>query len=430
MFCSKCGYALADDAKFCSKCGSAVENVHTSDTVTRTVQETEAVKHVSSLANDSGKRSEKTNKDNLLRKYLDRYKKRWKQCKKEHFKGRKNIGWIAVNIIIEVLVIYNIAMCFFCNRDLNGLIYFRTPDGYAYAANFFDIEGGHISKPLLGKQINVKSRVRIGFKTYEVSGVSISDGLLTKFSTVKSFIALLHNDDWTAYRRDIELEAMPNVEYVWIDVDQTAWVSAENLKKLQTLDLKFREEGWGSRWGSNVYLWGEFPNLRTLSLENANFNCDDDFASSVTDNLSSVKISMPNKYLASDMHVWVNEVSDISSLQYLTALPDADINITHSISDLYGKWEYRDSDGNEVFSITFQDNGYARISDGMGIIGVDLLTFTELDDNTLLLKADTVDYWGDLLSLNLPYELYGRYLYISIYGQELELINYDSSYAD
>lgn len=59
-----------------------------------------------------------------------------------------------------------------------------------------------------------------------------------------------------------------------------------------------------------------------------------------------------------------------------------------------------------------------------------MLTFTELDDNTLLLKADTVDYWGDLLRLNLPYELYGRYLYISIYGQELELINYDYSYAN
>ena len=426
MFCSKCGNELADGAKFCSKCGSAVENVHTSDTVTRTVQETEAVEHASSLANESGEGSEKTNKDNFLRKYLDRYKKRWKQCKKEHFKGRKNIGWIAVNVIIALVVLYNIAMCFICNRDLNGLIYFRTSDGYAYASNFFNISGAHISKPLLGKQINVKSRVRIGFKTYEVSGVSISDGLLTRFSTVKSFNVLLRNDDWTAYWRGIELEAMPNVEYVSIDADQTAWVSAENLKKLQTLKLKFREAGSGSV----VYLFGEFPNLRTLSLENARFHCDGDFASSVTDNLSSVKISMPNKYLASDMYAWMNEVSDVSSLQYLTALPDADINITHSINDLYGKWEYRDSDGNEVFSITFQDNGYVRISDGMGIIGVDLLTFTELDNNTLILKADTVDYWGDLLSLNLPYELYGRYLYISIYGQELELINYDSSYAD
>lgn len=423
MFCSKCGNELADGAKFCSKCGSAVENVHTSDTVTRTVQETEAVEHVSSLANESGKRSEKTNIVNLLSRYLDQYRKRWKQCKKEHFKGRKNIGWIAVNVFFALVVIYNIAMCFICNRDLNGLIYFRTSDGYAYVTNFLDIAGGHISKPLLGKNINVKSRVRIGFKMYDVVCVDLDGGILTKLSTVKSFYCSL--PDAVEHRSSsIHLDAMPNVESVWVDCNQQCYVyTRKNHKKLRTLSVKSSER---EEQPSSVHLGGEFPNLQSLSLVNVHLSFNSDFA---PENLTRVNITLPNKYLASYMSPYSGDELTVSNvLMYITALPDADINITHSVKDLYGKWEYRDSDGNEVFSITFQDNGYVRISDGMGIIGVDLLTFTELDNNTLLLKADTVDYWGDLLSLNLPYELYGRYLYISIYGQELELINYDSEY--
>lgn len=422
MFCSKCGNELADGAKFCSKCGSAVENVHTSDTVTRTVHETGAVEHVSSLANESGKRSEKTNKNNLLRRYLDRYKNRWKQCKQEHFKGRKNIGWIAVNVIIALVVLYNIAISFICNRDLNGLTYVHFPFISGETAQVRN--GFYSSKPLWGKSINVKSRVRIGFKMYDVDSVYIDSGILTDLSTVKSFTCNLSSDKENSFFQ-IYLDAMPNVESVWVDYNQEGYVSTrKNHKKLRTLSVKSSER---EKRSSSVHLDGEFPNLQSLSLENIHLSFNDDFA---PENLTRVNITLPNKYLASYMSPYSGDELTVSkTLMYITALPDAEINITHSIKDLYGKWEYRDSDGNEVFSITFQDNGYVRINDGMGIIGVDLLTFSEIDNNTLLLKAETGDYWGDILTLNLPYELYGRYLYISIYGQELELINYDHDYA-
>lgn len=320
------------------------------------------MENVSSLTNESVKGDVKTNKVNFLKRWLDRYNKRWKQCKQEHFKGRKNIGWIAVNVIIALVVLYNIAMCFICNRDLNGLTYVHFPfisDETAQVRNGF-----YSSKPLWGKSINVKSRVRIGFKMYDVVSVNIDSGNLTDLSTVKSFTCNLSSDKENRIFQ-INLDAMPNVESVWVDWNQEVHVSARNNhKKLRTLSVKSSEREDDP---PIVFLDGEFPNLQSLSLQNAHFNCGYDFAS---ENLTRVNMTWPNKYLAAYMSPdkWEPGEMKISDrLLYLTALPDADINITHSVKDLYGKWEYRDSDGNEVFSITFQDNGYVRISDGMGI---------------------------------------------------------------
>lgn len=199
---------------------------------------------------------------------------------------------------------------------------------------------------------------------YDVGRVDLDDSILTNLSTVKSFYCSL-TDAVENYISSIQLEAMPNVESVWVDCNQKVYVSARNNhKKLRTLSVKSSEREDDP---PIVFLDGEFPNLQSLSLQNAHFNCGYDFAS---ENLTRVNITWPNKYLAAYMSPdkWEPGEMKISDrLLYLTALPDADINITHSVKDLYGKWEYRDSDGNEVFSITFQDNGYVRISDGMGI---------------------------------------------------------------
>ncbi len=51
----------------------------------------------------------------------------------------------------------------------------------------------------------------------------------------------------------------------------------------------------------------------------------------------------------------------------------------------------------------------------------DLLTFSELDDNTLLLKAETANAWGDLVTIEMPYEIFGRQLKVSILGKDLML---------
>lgn len=424
MFCSKCGNELADDAKFCSKCGSAVENVHTGETVAKTGQKTEAVENASSVSNESVKESVNTNKVNFLKRYIDRYKNRWKQCKQEHFKGRKNIGWIAVNVIIALVVIYNIAISFICNRDLNGLVYYRSYDGYAYARNNH-IMGIH--RPLLGKNLQIKDHVRIGFKTYEVASVDINveGGKITKLSTVKGVNCVLNTDKQSNVY--IDLGAMPKVETIYITADKLG-VHVENHKNINRLNLTSAETTEKYDY-SYVYLSGDIPNLEELTLKNVRVNN----YYSTTEKLTRVNMVLPNKdfseYAFPEWNFLTDrmEITLSNTFMYLSSLPNSNIEITHTIEDLIGTWNYYDSDRNVVFSVTFQDTGYVRIRDDMGMIGVDLFTFSEIDDNTLLLKAETPDYWGDLLTFDLPYELYGSQLHISIYGYEMDLINEDSS---
>ncbi len=107
-----------------------------------------------------------------------------------------------------------------------------------------------------------------------------------------------------------------------------------------------------------------------------------------------------------------------SDYLYLTSVPNVEWNVSHTIEDLYGTWTCQDL----PITFTFQENGYVRISDDQGLLGLDLLTFSELDDNTLLLKAETANAWGDLVTIEMPYEIFGRQLKVSILGKDLMLL--------
>lgn len=94
---------------------------------------------------------------------------------------------------------------------------------------------------------------------------------------------------------------------------------------------------------------------------------------------------------------------------------------THTIEDLYGKWVYK-QDNKEVLSIQFQENGYVRVSDSLGIIGADVLKYSEVDESTLLLKAETNNMYGNLVSFQMTYILLGDELEVYILGNKFELI--------
>lgn len=88
---------------------------------------------------------------------------------------------------------------------------------------------------------------------------------------------------------------------------------------------------------------------------------------------------------------------------------------------LYGTW----TDESGVISFTFQENGTIRIG-GLGdTLGVDLFTFTELDGDTLQLKADTGNKLLNLVSLNLDYEISGDVMTVQIAGNTYRLIKQD-----
>lgn len=94
---------------------------------------------------------------------------------------------------------------------------------------------------------------------------------------------------------------------------------------------------------------------------------------------------------------------------------------TFQRTSLYGTW----TDESGVISFTFQENDTIRIGGLADTLGADLFTFTEVDDDTLQLKADTGNTLLNLISLNLNYEIYGDVMTMEIAGNTYQLIKQD-----
>lgn len=436
MYCKNCGHELSEDAKFCQKCGNAVTPLSDNSSINSSKPEHTESNISGVTPNEQPKKTQKQGKENILKRYINRYFNRWKQCKQEKFKGRKNICWTVANAFILFVVIYNLVMCFHCNRDLNGFVYYRSIDGtYASASNRLYLgyyKYGIYTRPLLGKNVTPKHYVRIVFKTYEVKSVGIYKGNLTALSNTEYF-------SWSAEDPvesfcHIELSSMPKVGNVDVHCGHIRVDAVEGHTNLQILRLRSENAHFSELDYNVISLYEDFPKLMEMTIKNVYPYQSSTFSA---DKLTGMNLELSNDYLVQMMHYSIENIYDenrnivgnyydsglTDTMMYIIALPDTHVSITHTVEDLYGTWIYRDSSTNEVFSITFQDNGYIKISDGLGIVGVDLFTFSEIDDNTLLLKAETENPWGELLSFNMPYELYGGELHLSIYGYEIDLTN-------
>ncbi|MBQ7920780.1 MAG: zinc-ribbon domain-containing protein [Lachnospiraceae bacterium] len=98
------------------------------------------------------------------------------------------------------------------------------------------------------------------------------------------------------------------------------------------------------------------------------------------------------------------------------ALEDALDTFQHF--SLYGTW----TDTSGVISFTFQENGKLRIAGLSDMLGADLFTYTEVDNDTLQLKAASDNEWLNLISLNLDYEISEDVMTVDIAGQTYQLI--------
>lgn len=98
-----------------------------------------------------------------------------------------------------------------------------------------------------------------------------------------------------------------------------------------------------------------------------------------------------------------------------------DVLDTFQSISLYGTW----TDESGVISFTFQENGTIRIGGLADTLGADLFTFTEVDGDTLQLKADTGNKLLNLISLNLNYEISGDVMTVEIAGNTYQLIKQD-----
>lgn len=97
-------------------------------------------------------------------------------------------------------------------------------------------------------------------------------------------------------------------------------------------------------------------------------------------------------------------------------LQELKIDITHTIEDLYGTWT--EEQGRLAF--TLAQDGSVRVSEGSGLIGADLLNFTEVDNDTLRLKAEGSGIL-QLISPEMDYMLFGDMLTITLAGNEFKL---------
>ena len=91
---------------------------------------------------------------------------------------------------------------------------------------------------------------------------------------------------------------------------------------------------------------------------------------------------------------------------------------TVQIYSLYGTW----TDSYGAISFTFSEDGKLRVSGMSDILSVDAFTFTEVDDDTLQLKADTDNPIAGMVGLNMDYEIEGDSMTVSIAGKQINLV--------
>lgn len=85
---------------------------------------------------------------------------------------------------------------------------------------------------------------------------------------------------------------------------------------------------------------------------------------------------------------------------------------------LYGTWA--DSDG--VISFTFSEDGKLHISGLEDTLSVNIFTFSQVDGDTLQLKADTDNPILGMVGLNMDYKIEGDSMTVAILGKEWKLI--------
>ena len=201
--------------------------------------------------------------------------------------------------------------------------------------------------------------------------------------------------------------------------------------------------------GAQVTLDGEFPSLSKVVMKPGDDGTTADFVfeygtrfpvlthfqggAIVTQNytedgfdLEAFQAAQSMEFYAKNSEVdeeWLMMLSYAKLLQNAGVLTHLDYKVSHELSDLYGTW----TNEKRTMMLTFQEDGTVRVAESMNLIGVDLLVFTEVDENTLSLKtknyAENMLFGiiSELVSFYMDYELLGDKLYASFQGMDFEL---------
>lgn len=148
--------------------------------------------------------------------------------------------------------------------------------------------------------------------------------------------------------------------------------------------------------------------MKTLNSGETGYFNEADFPA-----LKSVKMRLVNKYIDEDTlmtYLLFYEMYQSGRLQKF------DMQLVHTIEDLYGTW----TDAHQTLSFTFSSDGTLRIAGFSDFLGADIMKYKEVNDNTLSLSADTSSLL-DIVSINMNYEIFGDTLQVELAGQQFEL---------
>lgn len=188
----------------------------------------------------------------------------------------------------------------------------------------------------------------------------------------------------------------------------------ENTKEVTVMDKAVaRLEGTypeltGINSNGGVILSGEFPQLQTMTCSKVLESEKTDFSRESFPVLEEVHLEIENAAVDEDFRA---AVAGFQAMYERGELHTFTYEVSHTIQDLYGEW----ADENGLLSLTITEDGKIRVGAGEGILGADVFTYTEVDNNTLNMKVNAAGVI-DLVSLQLDYELLGDDLTVDLFG--------------
>jgi len=263
-----------------------------------------------------------------------------------------------------------------------------------------------------------------------IVGLCLGIGAMTRKneeSGGKEFFEENTNTDSQKHVEEAEDESK-NIESIVITGGETLYLEG-NYTRLKSI-----------KTNGSLYLEGEFPVLETIEVssaeEDAVFVCTSDLSfpqlkslvcgmllidgnkeglllEKMFPALKSVSIELENKELDNSI---LSILSYFEFMHESGTLLQYNAAINHTLEDLYGKW----TDRNNTLSLSFLENGDVRIADMTGFFGIELMTYSQVDEKTLKFKAKAEGVWN-LLSYDVEYELFGDTLRIDILETSFEL---------
>lgn len=157
-----------------------------------------------------------------------------------------------------------------------------------------------------------------------------------------------------------------------------------------------------------VILSGEFPQLQVMTCSKVLASEKVDFSRESFPVLAEVHLEIENAEVDEDFRA---SMAGFQVMYGRGELNTFTYEVSHTIEDLYGEW----SDENGLLSLTIMEDGKIRVGAGEGILGAELFTYTEVDNNTLNMKVNATGL-VDLVSMQLDYELLGDDLTVYLLG--------------